>query len=121
MSIYPSQVRLFKALMHPARLEILNELRIGEHCVCHLEAMLGYRQAYISQHLAVLKEAGIIEDRRDGWNIYYRVIAPRVFTLLDTAREMVGETGPAEKQRLPKKAKACPCPQCSPAAEGAKC
>ncbi len=113
MTLFQSQAKLFKALMHPARLEILDELRDGEHCVCHLEAMLGYRQAYISQHLAVLKEARIIEDRRDGWNIYYRVITPQVFELLDTALQISGETGQAEEQKTRKKPKPCPCPQCT--------
>ncbi len=119
--LYQSQAKLFKALMHPARLEILEELRQGEHCVCHLEAMLGYRQAYISQHLAVLKEAGVIEDRRDGWNIYYRVVAPEVFTLLDTAVQISGETGPEDERKTHRKIKACPCPQCNPNRDGTMC
>lgn len=49
--------RLFQALMHPARLEILDILCGGEQCVCHMEAHLGCRQAYISQHPMVLREA----------------------------------------------------------------
>jgi DNA-binding transcriptional ArsR family regulator len=57
---------LFKAFSHPARLAILEELRKGEHCVCHLEALLEARQSYVSQQLAVLREAGLISDRRDG-------------------------------------------------------
>ena len=70
---FEAQAQLLKVLTHPARLAILNILRDGEHCVCHMEAYLGYRQAYISQQLAVLREAGLIQDRRDGWNIFYRV------------------------------------------------
>jgi DNA-binding transcriptional ArsR family regulator len=49
MSGFDESAKLFKTLMHPARLEILEILREGEHCVCHIEAALGYRQAYISQ------------------------------------------------------------------------
>jgi ArsR family transcriptional regulator len=60
------QAQVFKLLTHPARIAILNLLRDGEHCVCHLEAYLGFRQSYISQQLAVMREAGIIQDRRDG-------------------------------------------------------
>ncbi len=77
---YERQAQLFKLLTHPVRLAILDILRDGEHCVCHMEAYLGYRQAYISQQVAVLREAGLIHDRRDGWNIYYRVTDPRVFS-----------------------------------------
>ena len=56
---YEAQAQWLKVLTHPARLAILNILRDGEHCVCHMEAHLGYRQAYISQQLMVLREAGI--------------------------------------------------------------
>jgi DNA-binding transcriptional ArsR family regulator len=63
MNGFEESARLFKTLMHPARLEILETLRDGEHCVCHMEAALGYRQAYISQHLSVLREASLVHDR----------------------------------------------------------
>lgn len=103
--------RLFKALMHPARLAILELLREGEECVCHLEAHLGYRQAYISQQLAVLREAGLVKDRRDGWNIYYQVSHPEIYSLLDMAGEVLGVKPQLEiAQNLDQ---SCPCPKCS--------
>lgn len=95
--------------MHPARLEILEVLRTGEECVCHMEAVLGYRQAYISQHLTVLREAGLVEDRRDGWNIYYRVTKPDIYRVLDAVNEMSGIAVSAAPRRT---AAACPCPRC---------
>lgn len=99
---------LFKALMHPARITILDMLRNGEQCVCHLEARLGYRQAYVSQQLAVLREAGLIADERDGWNIYYRVTQPEVFKLIDTARSMFGIEVTYDQLNDTE----CPCPKC---------
>lgn len=105
------RARLFKALMHPARLAILEMLRGGEECVCHMEATLGYRQAYVSQHLAVLREAGLVRDRREGWMVYYRVVRPEVFGLLDTAARMLGQTEAAPAQ--PVVAASCPCPKCA--------
>jgi len=110
MDNYTESAKLFKTLMHPARLEILEILRDGEHCVCHIEAALGYRQAYISQQLSVLREAGLIQDRRDGWNIYYRVIQPKVFDVLDTAQAVTG----VKRSRRKPAVDNCPCPQCSP-------
>ena len=103
--------RLFKALVHPARLAILDILRNGEQCVCHIEANLGYRQAYISQQLAVLREAGLIQDHRDGLNIYYRIIRPEVFALIDVGRTMVGLEIPRSPFTGPRAA--CPCPKCT--------
>jgi ArsR family transcriptional regulator len=103
--------KVFRTLMHPARLDILDILREGEQCVCHMEAHLGYRQAYISQHLTVLREAGLVEDRRDGWNIFYHVSEPKVFQLIDQAQAMLGmPTKPAHRRSQPV---ACPCPKCA--------
>lgn len=110
------QAKLFRALMHPARLAILDMLRDGEQCVCHMEATLGYRQAYVSQQLAVLREAGLVRDRRDGWNIFYWVTEPRVYTLLDAARTIVGGPETAEPPRNP--AANCSCPKCAPLSIG---
>lgn len=115
MDIYKPQANLFKALMHPARLAILEFLREGEECVCHLEAFLGYRQAYISQQLSVLREAGLVQDRRDGWNIYYRASQPEVFALIDQATDLTGGKANEELRTRRRKSeqKPCPCPKCS--------
>lgn len=108
---YEAQAQLLKVLTHPARLAILNILRDGEHCVCHMEAYLGYRQAYISQQLMVLREAGLIQDRRDGWNVFYRVTEPRIFGVL-TAVEQI--TGIKADPDLDRSLVVCPCPKCNP-------
>ena len=111
-----SLARDFKALGHPSRLAILYALRGGEQCVCHLESALGVRQAYISQQLAVLKEAGMVEDRRDGWNMYYRVIRPDIFALIEEAGGPASRPGRTfDRPRRSRVSKAdCPCPKCSP-------
>jgi DNA-binding transcriptional ArsR family regulator len=107
---YEAQAQLLKVLTHPARLAILNLLRDGEHCVCHMEAHLGFRQAYISQQLMVLREAGLIQDRRDGWNVFYRVVEPRIFGVLSAVEQMIGiQQDPAPKQL----AEDCSCPKCN--------
>ncbi len=105
---------MFKALMHPSRLLILEALRDGEQCVCHLEAVLECRQAYISQHLMVLREAGLVDDRREGSRIFYRVIKPEVYQLVDQAMRLSGATPPiVSDEKLPD----CPCPKCNPTSE----
>ena len=109
MEIYEQETKLYKSLMHPARLAILDLLREGEACVCHMEATFEYRQAYISQQLMVLRDAGLVEDRRDGLNIYYRVIRPEIFDVLDAMRKV---TGIRTKVAKPKR-NACTCPHCT--------
>ena len=106
---YDLQVQIFKVLTHPVRLAILDILRDGEHCVCHMEAYLGLRQAYISQQLSVLREAGLIQDRREGWNIFYRVADERIYVLLDAVRQITGQ-GEVEMNTP---MTACKCPKCS--------
>jgi DNA-binding transcriptional ArsR family regulator len=115
MTNFNPPANIFKVLMHPARLLILEILHDGEQCVCHLEAVLGCRQAYISQHLMVLREAGLVEDRRDGARIFYRVIRPEVFELVEYANKLSG-VQPIQVNRT--KVTDCPCLKCSPPANG---
>jgi DNA-binding transcriptional ArsR family regulator len=111
MNIYETQSDLLKALAHSTRLGILDILRDGEQCVCHMEATLGLRQANISQQLMILKQAGLLEARRDGLNLYYRVIKPEVFNILEAVKSA---TGISPKHPRHKHAKIdCPCPKCS--------
>ena len=63
--------RLFQALSDPTRLGILDRLRDGERCVCELMDALDAAQSRLSFHLRVLKEAGLVSDRRDGRWVYY--------------------------------------------------
>jgi DNA-binding transcriptional ArsR family regulator len=111
---YSTQAELYKVLAHPARLAILNILRDGEHCVCHMEAHLGFRQSYLSQQLSVLREAGLIQDRRDGWNIFYRVVDPQIYNVLDSAQRLSGEEYP----QAVKTGIVCTCPHCTAKASG---
>jgi ArsR family transcriptional regulator len=83
---------LFKALAHPTRLAIIDLLRGGELCVCNLEQALGCRQAYVSQQLTVMRDAGIVSVRREGWRIYYRVTQPAIFSLVGLACAVVDNT-----------------------------
>ncbi len=100
--------QVFKVLTHPARIAILEILRDGEHCVCHMEAHLGFRQAYISQQLSVLREAGLIQDRRDGWNVFYRVVKPQIYEVLNAVHQITGQARPVGEKADIK----CTCPQC---------
>ena len=109
MDSYHLPTKVLKALAHPARLQILNALRQDEECVCHLTALMRQRQAYVSQQLMFLRQAGLIEDRKDGLRVYYRVKDPRVFDVLDGVNALAGVKGIVEDT---KRIAACPCPKC---------
>ena len=110
MKPFETQSTLFKILAHPARLSILEILRDGEQCVCHIEAMLKLRQAYISQHLMVLRETGLVSDRRDGWNMYYRVSKPEIYAVLDAMNALTGSAISLPHAHANVE---CPCPKCN--------
>lgn len=101
--LYESIIRLFSLLAHPARLRILDILRRGEACVCHLQAALGAPQPYVSQQLRVLREAGLISQRREGLYVYYRLVDPQVERLLAEVLGPVEEEAPIPQ---------CTCPRC---------
>lgn len=100
---YEQAAAMFDSLSHPVRLQILDELRRGEACVCHLQAMLDRPQVYVSQQLRVLKEKGMVSDRRDATFVFYRLADAQVERLLEDV------LGPAGERVCPP---GCPCPKC---------
>ena len=82
------KAEFFKALGHPLRIVLLESLRAGEKSVHELQTALGIDQASVSRQLAVLRTRNIVEDRKEGTTVYYRVRDPAVFQLLDVAREI---------------------------------
>jgi DNA-binding transcriptional ArsR family regulator len=105
-----------QAIASPQRIAILLAIGKGEACVCHLESALGWRQAYISQHLMALRKADILQDRREGRYVYYRLkTASYLDLILDSATlsGLSAETVSAviNTQTYP----SCECPHCTPA------
>ncbi len=111
MDAYKKQTDLLKIIAHPTRLAVLDILRDGEQCVCHMEAMLGLRQASISQQLMILRQSGLVEFRRDGLNMYYRVVKPEIFSVLDAANSASGQS--AARIAHTHANADCPCPKCN--------
>jgi len=70
---YEARARIAKALAHPSRLLMLEAMEEKERCVCELTELVGADQSTVSKHLAVLKQAGLVEDRKEGVMVYYRV------------------------------------------------
>jgi ArsR family transcriptional regulator len=112
---FEAQAQLFRALSHPVRLRILDILARQEACVCHLTAILGQRQPYVSQQLATLREAGLVADRRDGTLIYYSLADDHLAQLLDGGKEIVRALA-GEDLIFPlvstEALADCPCPRC---------
>ena len=105
---------LLRTLGQPERLKILLIIGQQEACVCHLEAALGMRQAYISQHLMALRQAGLVASRRDGRNIYYRLEDPSLLRFIRKAGEQAGlDQVRMSRALIPSMPSNCPCPHCA--------
>jgi ArsR family transcriptional regulator len=107
---YQRLSRRFRLLAHPERLRILDVLRREPECVCHLEALLGKPQPYVSQQLRLLREAGMIADEKDGLNVFYRLVDAEVAAWLGLVLGPVMGEHPAMARH--KRLIACPCPKC---------
>ena len=80
-----AEVEVFRAMADPFRLAILQLLREGELCVCEIVAALDRRQSSTSHHLSVLREAGLVRERKDGKWSYYRISDGAVLEMLKQA------------------------------------
>lgn len=111
---YKLQASFFRALAHPVRLQILSVLSEQEACVCHLETILGRPQPYVSQQLAILRQVGLVTDRREGTLIYYRIADEATAGWLRAGRDLVQDPDgrPIAFPAIPASKKECPCPRC---------
>ena len=84
--LYQLKAEFFKTLGHPARIRVLELLGQREHAVSELLPVVGVEATNLSQHLAVLRRAGLVVTRKDGAAVYYSLTSPRVAELLAVAR-----------------------------------
>lgn len=104
----------FDAVGQPTRLKILLTIGKGEACVCHLESRLGMRQAVISQHLMVLRDAHLVEAERSGRNIFYHLTHPELIDHIVHLGEILGIPSEELLSLSQKPHPGCLCPQCNP-------
>ena len=91
------KAEVFKAMGHPLRLGIIEFLQGGEMCVCDIVEHVGTGMSNVSKHLAVMKRAGIVADRRDGLKIMYRLTMPCAVDFIGCVEGVV--LGRLEEQR----------------------
>lgn len=91
-------VQLFHALSDATRLSILQRLRMGERCVCDLTDALDAAQSRLSFHLKVLKDAGLVTDRRDGRWMYYTLSTDALSEVAELAEGLASAPTAAERR-----------------------
>ncbi len=98
----------------PIRIQILLTIGRAEACVCHIEAVLGARQSTISQHLMVLRDAGLVTTARDGRNIFYRLANLELYDAICHVAGVAGIPSAGLARLAQKPVPGCPCPRCNP-------
>lgn len=96
---YEGRARIIKAMGHPSRVFIVEELSRGERCVCELTEMIGADVSTVSKHLSLLKNAGIVADEKRGAQVFYSLRVPCILNFFSCV-EAVIEANAAEGQAL---------------------
>ena len=89
--VFKQQARVLKALANESRLKIVDRLSRGESSVGELTELIGSDRSTVSKHLAVLRSHGIVEDRREGNVVYYRLLTPCVMNFFSCATQVMNE------------------------------
>jgi ArsR family transcriptional regulator len=87
--LYRMKANIAKALAHESRLMIIDALKSGDLCVQDLTRLVGADQSTVSRHLAVLKNVGILEDRKETNRVYYHLKTPCIISFFDCAMEVI--------------------------------
>jgi ArsR family transcriptional regulator len=87
--LYEARARVIKAMAHPTRLFIVEELSKGERCVCDLTDMVGADISTVSKHLSLLKNAGIVEDDKRGTQVFYTLKVPCVLNFFSCVESVL--------------------------------
>ncbi len=91
MARYEARATIIKAMAHPSRLLIIDELSKGERCVCELKESIGADISTVSKHLSVLKNAGIVSDEKRGLSVYYTLKVPCILKFLGCIESVLQE------------------------------
>ncbi len=91
-SDYEKKAKIIKAIAHPSRLMMVDALAKGEKCVCELTDLVGADVSTVSKHLAVMKQAGVVKDRREGKMIIYSLAVPCIVSFFDCVDAVIRES-----------------------------
>ena len=86
---FEARAQIIKALAHPTRLFVVDELSKGERCVCELTDMIGADISTVSKHLSVLKLAGIVEDEKRGLQVWYNLRMPCILNFFGCIEDVL--------------------------------
>lgn len=89
MDVEDMEVKIFKALAHPIRLSIVKKLRNGALCVCDMNKEVEFSQSNLSQHLKILRDAGLVVYEKDGSRINYKLKHEEILAVIDAMEKLL--------------------------------
>ncbi|MEN6548660.1 MAG: metalloregulator ArsR/SmtB family transcription factor [Armatimonadia bacterium] len=89
--IYKHKAQIIKAMGHPSRLMIIDALADGEKCVCELQQLVGSDMSTVSKHLSVLRNAGLVDDRKQGLQVFYSLRVPCIINFFGCVEAVMNQ------------------------------
>ena len=100
MQLYEKQADIAKAIAHPVRVAVLEFVKGGEQCVCDIAEAVGTERSNLSKHLSVMVNAGVLQSRKEGLKVMYRIKTPCVLKFLDCLKDCLKEQAAEQKEIL---------------------
>jgi ArsR family transcriptional regulator len=95
-----ARAKIIKAMAHPTRLFIVDELSRGDRCVCELTEMIGADTSTVSKHLSILRNAGIVEDEKRGLQVFYSLKVPCVLHFFGCVEAVLESSAKAQMEAI---------------------
>ena len=91
-NLFEARAKIMKAMAHPTRLFIVDQLSKGNRCVCELTVMIGADTSTVSKHLSILKNAGLIKDEKKGTQVFYNLKTPCILNFFGCVESILEST-----------------------------
>lgn len=89
--LFEKQAEVVKSIAHPLRIAVIDFLKDGEQCVCDIADFIGAERSNVSRHLSVMVNSGVLDSRKDGLKMIYRLKTPCVLNFISCVTEVLAE------------------------------
>lgn len=98
--LFERQAEVVKSIAHPLRIAVVDFLKDGEQCVCDIAEYVGAERSNVSRHLSVMVNSGVLESRKDGLKVIYRLKTPCVLNFISCVTDVLAEQIKGQMQLL---------------------
>ena len=98
--LFEKQAEIVKSIAHPLRIAVIDFLKDGEQCVCDIAAFIGAERSNVSRHLSVMVNAGVLDSRKDGLKMIYRLKTPCILNFISCVTDVLAQQIKGDLQLL---------------------